>query len=50
VSITSGASGSGNGTVYYTVEANTVPTARTATLTIAGQTYKVSQQAAKKVR
>ncbi|MFQ3590922.1 MAG: BACON domain-containing carbohydrate-binding protein, partial [Chloracidobacterium sp.] len=40
--ITSGASGSGNGTVGYTVAANTsVP--RTGTLTIAGQTFTINQ-------
>lgn len=45
VSITSGASGTGNGTVSYTVAANT-STARSGTLTIAGQTYTVNQSAA----
>jgi uncharacterized delta-60 repeat protein len=42
ISITGGASGSGNGTVTYNVQANTGP-ARTGTLTIAGQTYTVTQ-------
>jgi hypothetical protein len=40
--ITSGASGNGNGTVNFTVAAN-VGTARTGTLTIAGQTFTVTQ-------
>ncbi len=44
ISITSGASGTGNGTVSYTVAANT-GTARSGTLTIAGQTYTVNQSA-----
>ncbi len=43
ISITSGASGSGNGTVAYTVAANTDTTARTGTLTIAGKTFTVTQ-------
>src|SRR5581483_3558375 len=42
ISITSGASGSGNGTVNYSVTANTGP-ARSATITIAGQTFTVNQ-------
>jgi hypothetical protein len=40
------AAGSGNGSVYYTVAANTTASNRSGTLTIAGQTYTVSQQAA----
>jgi C1A family cysteine protease len=47
VSITSGASGDGNGTVSYTVQPNPDPTARSATLNIAGMAYKVSQQGAR---
>ncbi|HEX8424045.1 MAG TPA: M36 family metallopeptidase, partial [Pyrinomonadaceae bacterium] len=43
ITITSGASGSGNGTVNYSVAANTGTTSRTGTLTIAGQTFTVSQ-------
>ncbi len=43
--ITSAASGSGNGSVSYTVEANS-GAARSGTLTIAGQTYTVNQSAA----
>ena len=45
VSITSGASGTGNGAVSYTVAANT-STARSGTATIAGKTYTVNQSAA----
>jgi hypothetical protein len=44
LSITSGASGTGNGTVGYSVAANT-SVARTGTLTIAGQTFTVNQAA-----
>ena len=43
VSITSGNSGSGNGTVNYTVSANMNPYYRTATLTFAGQGFTVVQ-------
>jgi hypothetical protein len=42
ISVTSGASGSGNGTVGYSVQAN-VGAARSGTLTIAGHTLTVSQ-------
>lgn len=42
VRITNGATGSGNGTVSLTVAANTGP-ARTAMLTLAGQSYTISQ-------
>jgi uncharacterized protein (TIGR03437 family) len=42
--ITAGASGTGNGTVNFTVAANTGQT-RTGTLTIAGQTFTVTQLA-----
>ncbi len=44
VSITAGASGTGNGTVSYSVTANT-GTARSGTLTIAGNTYTINQAA-----
>jgi hypothetical protein len=44
IAITSGASGTGNGTVRYLVAAN-VGGARTGTLTIAGQTLTVTQAA-----
>ena len=43
VSITSGASGTGNGTVNYSVQANSASSARTGTMTIAGQTFTVTQ-------
>ncbi|MBK6999481.1 MAG: DUF1566 domain-containing protein [Rhodoferax sp.] len=43
ITITSGASGSGNGTVAYTVDANAGTSARTGTLTIAGKTFTVTQ-------
>jgi subtilisin family serine protease len=45
ITITSGAGGTGNGTVGYSVAANT-GLARTGTLTIAGQTFTVTQAAA----
>src|SRR5262249_50329389 len=44
ITITSGGSGSGNGTIVYSVQANTGGS-RTATLTIAGQTFTVTQAA-----
>jgi Zn-dependent metalloprotease len=43
ITITGGASGTGNGTVAYSVAANTATTSRTGTLTIAGQTFTVTQ-------
>ena len=46
LTITSGASGTGNGTVGYSVAANATGSARTGTLTIAGQTFTVTQAAA----
>ena len=45
LTITSGASGSGNGSVDFTIAANT-GAQRTGTLTIAGQTFTVTQAAA----
>jgi plastocyanin len=45
ITITSGASGSGNGTVSYAVAANTTTAARTGSLTIAGQTFTITQAA-----
>jgi hypothetical protein len=45
ISITSGATGSGNGTVNFSVDANT-GAARSATLTIAGRAFTVTQAAA----
>ncbi len=46
VTVTGGASGSGDGTVSYTVAANTDPAARSGTMTIAGLTYTVEQESA----
>ncbi|MGA8130664.1 MAG: BACON domain-containing carbohydrate-binding protein [Syntrophobacteraceae bacterium] len=46
ISVVSGASGSGNGTVTYSVAANTAGASRTGTLTIAGKTFTVTQGAA----
>jgi hypothetical protein len=45
ITVTSGASGSGNGTVNFTAAANTGP-ARSGTITIGGQTFTVNQAAA----
>ena len=46
ISVTSGASGSGNGTVSYTVAENTGPDSRTGTLTVASKTFTVDQAGA----
>ncbi len=43
--ITAGSSGNGNGVVSYSVAANTTTAPRTGTLTIAGQTFTVTQAA-----
>ena len=45
LTITSGASGTGNGSVGYSVAANSTGSARTGTLTIAGLTFTVNQSA-----
>ena len=45
LSITGGASGTGNGTVSYSVAANGTTSTRSGTLTIAGQTFTVNQAA-----
>ncbi|MBF0609290.1 MAG: VCBS repeat-containing protein [Magnetococcales bacterium] len=45
ISITSASSGTGNGTVNYTVAENTTTSKRTGTMTIAGQTFTVNQEA-----
>lgn len=45
ISITSGASGSGNGSVGYAVAANGTTSARSGSMTIAGQTVTVTQDA-----
>jgi YVTN family beta-propeller protein len=49
ITVTEGASGSGNGTVSFTVAANS-GAARTGTITVAGQTFTVNQTAAVKSR
>ena len=46
VTITTGESGSGNGAVTYSVAANPSTSARTGTLTVAGQTVTVTQNGA----
>jgi len=46
ITITSGSSGTGNGTVGYTVAPNTSSTSLTGTMTIAGQTFTVTQSGA----
>jgi hypothetical protein len=43
ITITSGCSGADSGTVSYAVASNTVTTARSGTITIAGQTFTVNQ-------
>jgi hypothetical protein len=43
LTITTGTSGTGNGTVSYTVAANNTPDPRTGTLTLAGRTFTVTQ-------
>jgi hypothetical protein len=49
VQITSGSSGTGNGTVGYSVAANPDPTSRSTVLQIAGQSYTVTQDGAQVV-
>jgi len=46
ITIKSGSSGTGNGTVNYQLAANTATTSRAGALTIAGQTFTVSQAGA----
>jgi hypothetical protein len=46
ITVTSGATGSGSGTVNFSVAANAATTGRTGTLTIAGEIFTVSQAAA----
>lgn len=43
ITVTSGATGSGNGSVNFSVAANTTSTQRTGSITIAGQTFSVTQ-------
>ena len=45
ITITEGASGTGNGTVHYTVPGNTNTVPLTGTITVAGQTVTVNQAA-----
>ncbi len=49
VQITSGSSGTGSGTVYYSVGSNT-GSARTATISVESQSYKITQQQVKRTR
>jgi C1A family cysteine protease len=49
VQITSGSSGTGSGTVYYSVSLN-ISSSRTATIGVEGQSYKITEQAAKVTR
>jgi hypothetical protein len=44
ITITSGSSGTGNGTVNYSVSANAETSQRTGTITIAGETFTVTQE------
>lgn len=46
IQVTSGASGSGNGNVGYSVDANTSGSSRSGSMTIAGKTFAVTQSAA----
>ncbi len=46
ITITAGSSGTGNGTVNYTVAANAATSQRTGSMTIAGLTFTVTQAAA----
>ena len=43
IAITAGGSGSGNGTVAYSVAGNTTTSSRTGTMAIAGQTFTITQ-------
>ena len=43
ITVTAGATGSGNGTVNYSIAANAGTTSRTGTMTIGGQTFTVTQ-------
>ncbi len=43
ISITAGASGTGDGTVSYSVAANTATDSRTGTITVQGQTFTITQ-------
>lgn len=50
VTIKSGFTGSGSGTIGYTVAANTTASARTATITVEGKNYSITEQAQKITR
>ncbi|KJU86983.1 protein containing DUF1566 [Candidatus Magnetobacterium bavaricum] len=45
ITISSGSTGTGNGTINYTVAPNTIAFKRTGTITIAGKTFMVTQDA-----
>ena len=45
ITITSGASGTNNGTVSYSIAANTTGSARTGTITVGNQTFTITQAA-----
>jgi uncharacterized protein (TIGR03437 family) len=45
ITLSSGASGTGAGTLVYTVSANTTSSSRSATITVAGRTFTVNQDA-----
>ncbi|MHB8909552.1 MAG: BACON domain-containing protein [Syntrophales bacterium] len=46
ITVTAGSTGTGNGSVAYSVAANTTGSARTGTMTIGGQTFTVTQEGA----
>jgi len=46
IHVTSGGSGTGNGTVYYSVDGNSNTSSRSGTMTIAGKTFTVNQDGA----
>jgi len=46
ITVTNGGSGTGNGTVHFNVAGNTGSLARTGTITVAGQTFTVSESVA----
>jgi hypothetical protein len=46
ITITSSSSGTGSGTVHYSVAANTSATGRSGTMTIAGEAFTVTQSGA----
>ena len=46
ITITAGSAGTGNGTVGYSISANTTGSARTGTMTIGGQTFTITQNGA----